>query len=95
MRQYLPSLRAGLAYDPEPSGGRIENFLGQVEGKGKPDDFYSASLGLGVLIRNRVNIDFAYRYRWGDGVRRDTFRASGTDIDVRQHEFFLSTVIYF
>lgn len=94
-QDYLPSLRAGLFYDPEPSGGRESTFWGLSEGDGSPDPFYGFTLGTGVLIKNRVNIDAAYTYRTGDGARSDTFGLSGTDADVDQHLFYLSTVIYF
>lgn len=86
LQQYLPTLRVGAFYDPEPASG-------------KPDPVYGLAIGAGLLIHDRVNIDFAYQYRFGDGVRGDTFgqnfgqdRARG---DVAQHELLLSTVIYF
>jgi len=95
IQNLLPSVRAGVFYDPEPASNRPDRFFGLGRGDGKPDDYYGISLGAGVLIKNRVNIDAAYVYRWGNGVRRDTFGFSGTDADVRQHTFYLSTVIYF
>ncbi len=100
LKNYLPSLRAGVFYDPAPAGGG--HFLANINGQefysrmtGKPDDFWGISLGAGVLIRNRINIDIAYQYRWGDDVRKDTFQQWDMDGDVDQHEIFLSTVIYF
>jgi hypothetical protein len=53
------------------------------------------TLGVGVLIKNRVNLDAAYVYRWGTDVRKDTFGLAGTDADVDQHILYFSTVIYF
>lgn len=96
-QDYLPSIRAGVFYDPEPSGGREMNFWGTTKGNGKPEPFYGFSLGTGVLIKDRVNIDFAYTLRTGHGVRSDTFGngVAGTDGDVTQHLIYLSTVIYF
>lgn len=95
VQNILPSVRAGIFYDPEPSGGRRSGFFGLNEGDGVPDDYYGITLGVGALIKNRVNLDFAYQYRWGNGVRNDTFGLAGTDADVDQHLFYVSTVIYF
>jgi long-subunit fatty acid transport protein len=94
-QDYLPSLRAGAFYDPEPAGGRPDKWFGLGEATGKVENYYGVSLGAGLLIKNRVNIDAAYIYRWGDDVRKDTFSLTGTDADVDQHAFYLSTVIYF
>lgn len=107
-QDFLPSLRAGLFYDPEPASGRKDAWWGVKRGDGKPDDYYGVALGLGVLIKNRVNIDLAYQYRWGNDVRRDTLVDQGntrTPVgggldrgfkeDVDQHLLYLSTVIYF
>ena len=100
-QDYLPSLRGGLFYDPEPSGGRENQFWGvglngrEQRGSGEPVDFWGFSLGAGVLVKNQVNIDLAYIYRWGDGARTDTFGLFGTDADVEQHNLYVSTVVYF
>jgi long-subunit fatty acid transport protein len=101
-QNFLPSLRGGLFYDPEPSSGRENSPFGQLllydvqrRGKGDPDDFYGVAVGAGVLIKNRINIDAAYQYRWGTNVRKDTFGLRSTDADVQQHTFYLSTVVYF
>jgi hypothetical protein len=48
-----------------------------------------------VLLLDRVNIDAAYEYRWGEDVRKDTFALPATDADVDQHNLYLSTVVYF
>lgn len=95
VQHYLPSLRAGLFYDPEPAGGRKDRWFGLGKVTGEPDDYYGFSLGAGVLIRNRVNLDVAYVYRWGDDVRKDSLAVWGTDADVDQHTLYVSTVIYF
>lgn len=106
-QQYLPSIRAGVFYDPEPASGKKDTLFGITGGDGDPDDFYGVALGAGVLIANRVNIDLAYQFRWGNDVRSDLLRGALTPgpfsilssddfgIDVRQHQLYLSTVIYF
>ncbi|MBP8131711.1 MAG: outer membrane protein transport protein [Candidatus Hydrogenedentes bacterium] len=101
-QDFLPSLRAGVFYDPEPASHRDDLWFGfgpalglESKGDGKPDDYYGIALGAGLLIRNRVNLDIAYQYRWGDDVRKDTFGLKSTDADVRQHYLYFSTVIYF
>ncbi|HOL76159.1 MAG TPA: outer membrane protein transport protein [Candidatus Hydrogenedentes bacterium] len=98
MPKYLPSLRLGAFYDPEPASQASHANSGgvfQIGKTGKPDEYWGATLGLGLLIKNRVNLDFAYIYRWGENVRKDTFSMWDVDADVTQHEFYLSTVIYF
>jgi len=99
-QKLLPSLRAGLMYDPEPASGRRDAWWGVKRGNGEPDDYYGVTLGAGLLINNRVNIDAAYEYRWASGVRKDTLAGAGLlerdfEADVDQHSFSLSTVIYF
>ncbi len=97
-QKLLPSLRAGLMYDPEPASGRDMKWYGmEAKGDGKVEDYYGLTLGAGVLIRDRVNIDAAYVFRWGNDVRSDTWGQYRIDAtaDVRQHYFYLSTVIYF
>ena len=86
VQDYLPSLRGGLVYDPEPASRGVA-------------DFYGATFGLGVLVKDRVNVDFAYEFRYGNDVRRDAFtdvlgRSLG-NADVQHHRFMLSTVVYF
>jgi long-subunit fatty acid transport protein len=94
VQKYMPSVRAGAFYDPEPAGGRNDGWLGLGKVTGDPDKYYGVTLGGGVLIKNRVNVDFAYQYRWGNDVRQDTFAQAGVDADAGQHEFYLSTVVY-
>ncbi|HOK89860.1 MAG TPA: outer membrane protein transport protein [Candidatus Hydrogenedentes bacterium] len=91
----LPSIRAGLFYDPEPASHRKDRWYGLDSGTGQPDHYFGLTLGAGVLIGDRVNLDFAYIYRWGRDARRDTFALPDTDIDVDRHQFYASTVIYF
>ena len=99
-QKLLPSVRAGLFYDPEPASGRKDGWWGITKGDGSVDDYYGVALGLGLLIANRVNLDAAYQYRWGNDVRRDIFANNipferGFHEDVEQHQLYLSTVIYF
>lgn len=96
----MPSLRAGLFYDPQPASGRRDRWWGVDQGDGDPDPCYGATFGAGVLIKNRVNIDAAYIYRWGDGIRKDTLAGAGRlerdfESDIDQHQVFISTVVYF
>jgi long-subunit fatty acid transport protein len=100
LTDYLWSLRGGLMYDEAPAGGGhflfsdgLQSYFSEVSGD--PDPFYGVSVGAGVLIKNRVNVDFAYQYRWGRDVRKDTFLERGVEADTDQHAFYLSTVIYF
>ncbi|MFP6597447.1 MAG: outer membrane protein transport protein [Candidatus Hydrogenedentota bacterium] len=86
----LWSLRGGLYYDEEPSSG--------APGKrdGKPDAFWGAAIGVGLQLKNRVNLDAAYQIRWADSVNGDYIRGvPGFDEDVVQQRFLLSTVVYF
>lgn len=93
--KFMPSVRAGFYYDPEPASGRKDTPFGLDRGTGEPDDYFGLTVGGGVLFLNRVNIDAAYEYRWGDDVRRDTFALPKTDAKVDQHHLYLSTVVYF
>ncbi len=95
IQNMLPSLRAGFFYDPEPASNRPDRFFGLGRGDGKPDDYYGITLGAGVLFKNRVNLDAAYIYRWGNNARKDTFGFYGTDAKVEQHSLYVSTVVYF
>ncbi len=94
-QDYLPSLRAGLFYDPEPASHRPSTPFGLSRGDGRPDDYFGVSLGAGVLIKDRVNLDLAYVYRWGNHVRQDSFGMYRTSADVDQHALYVSTVLYF
>lgn len=98
LKRILPSIRMGAFYDPLPSGGRKNSRLlldRPRQGSGEVEDQFGVTFGLGVLIKNQINIDFAYEYRWADDVRTDTLARYNVDADTDQHRFFLSTVIYF
>lgn len=99
-QDYLPSLRGGLFYDPEPSADfrstGATDIIRLRKGRGNVDNYYGFALGTGVLIKNRVNLDLAYQFRWGNNVRSDTLSEfRGTTLDVVQHSVYLSTVVYF
>jgi long-subunit fatty acid transport protein len=94
----LWTLRGGLTYEEEPASNRSTRSTRDYfrRGEGSPDRFYGASLGIGLLLGQRVNIDLAYQLRYGPGVNRDLDPgASGFDDDELRHRVFLSTVIYF
>jgi hypothetical protein len=93
----LWTLRGGLFYDEEPASGKSSGFRFPGDnGTGKPDPFYGAAIGGGLLLNQRVNLDVAYQIRYGDEVNRDFVRGiSGFREDVVQHRVLLSTVIYF
>lgn len=97
--KYLWTLRGGVFYDEEPASGKSNNNVAIVSasrGSGRPDRFYGLALGCGLLAHQRVNIDVAYQFRFGQGVNRDFIRGlSGFSEDVLQHRFLISTVIYF
>lgn len=95
----LWTVRAGIFYDEEPATGKPNDLdlpHADVNGSGKPDKFYGAAIGCGLLTHQRVNIDVAYQLRYGDNVNRDYLRGvTGFNEDVLQHRVLLSTVIYF
>ena len=91
-------MRGGLFYDEEPASGRstTSGAFFRPRDNGEPDPFYGATFGVGLLLHQRVNLDFAYQARIGKGVNSDFFRGiPGFEEDVIQHRVLLSTVIYF
>lgn len=92
---YLWSLRAGVFMEQEPASGRNPRRP-FAPGDGQPDDFYGATLGVGLLMKQRVNVDIAYQYRFGDDVNGDLNPGvAGFRADEDSHRVVLSTVIYF
>lgn len=94
----LWTIRAGLSYEEEPASNRSTRADRDYfrAGDGEPDRFYGASLGLGLLLGQRVNLDLAYQIRYGPGVNRDLNPGvSGFDGDEIRQGILLSTVIYF
>ena len=97
-REALPrlwSVRGGIFFDQEPASGR-STFDPDVPGSGNPDAFYGFAAGFGLQAFQRVNIDFAYQFRYGNDVNSDFIRGvPGFSEDVFQHRLLASTVIYF
>lgn len=82
LEDLLIPLRCGAGYDPGP----VVNAH---------DDFYSITVGAGIQIKERVNLDFAYEHRWGNDVNGDTLIGVNGSQDIRQHRFLASMICYF
>ncbi len=90
----LWSIRGGLFYEEEPATNKSSRSA--RPGNGKPDRFFGFAAGLGLLVKQRVNIDFAYQFRYGHGVDKDFLRGpKGFENELLQHRFVLSSVVYF
>ncbi len=81
-QNYVFPLRFGLGYDPVPGVGRV-------------DDYFTIHAGAGVQIKDRINLDIGYQYRWGNDVNRGYFTPPDSSEDVRQHRIMLSAIYYF
>ncbi len=80
---HLWTFRGGVFYDPEPASK-------------SPDNFYGASLGVGLQLKGFINFDVAYQFRFGENVNADFIRGSrGFSEDVFENRVLVSTVIYF
>lgn len=92
---YLWSLRGGVFMEQEPASGRNPaNLL--AAGSGEPDDFYGATIGVGLLMKQRINVDLAYQYRFGQDINGDLNPGvAGFRADEDSHRLVVSTVIYF
>ncbi len=82
LKENLIPLRCGLAYDPAPAVGEV-------------DDYYTVNLGVGVQIKNRVNLDIAYEFRWGNDVNGDSLQGFNATQDIRRHRILASLIWYF
>lgn len=92
---YLWSLRGGLFMEQEPASGR-DSRSPFAPGDGRPDDFYGMTLGVGLLMKQRINVDLAYQYRFGNDINGDLNPGvAGFNADEDSHRLVLSTVIYF
>ncbi len=80
-QNYVFPLRFGLGYDPAPGLGRV-------------DDYFTVNAGVGVQIKDRINLDVGYQYRWGNDVNRDYY-SLGSSEDIRQQRIVLSAIYYF
>ncbi len=76
------SIRCGMGYDPAPGVGDV-------------DDIYTVSVGAGIQLLNRINLDLAYEFRWGNDVNQDILRGLDATQDIRHHRFLASTIYYF
>jgi long-subunit fatty acid transport protein len=79
--KYIIPLRAGVFYDPAPA-------------RNSPDDFFGFSIGTGIGM-NRFSLDAAYQYRFGRNVGESRPTQSDLSIDVDEHSFYSSLIIYF
>lgn len=74
-------LRTGAFYDPEPSGGR-------------PDNFYGASFGTGIIYKELFSLDFAYQFRFGNKRNAEYMQNETISNRVTQHYFYASAIYY-
>jgi len=78
--KYVVPLRFGLYYDPEPATGHV-------------DDFYGLSLGTGLSFGN-IAFDTSYQFRMGNDATGDLQDIEGSRVDIKQHVWMLSLIIY-
>jgi long-subunit fatty acid transport protein len=82
----LIPLLCGVGYDPTQRDNVIYKF-------------YTVSVGAGIQLNDRWNIDFAYEYRWGNDVNEPAVGVltAGDDgsQDVRRHSAMISLIRYF
>jgi long-subunit fatty acid transport protein len=79
--KYTVPVRVGFFYDPAPSPGTADNYLG-------------VSLGSGISI-GRFVFDAAYVYRFGRNVGKSTIPDLDFSQDVNEHSFYTSMIIHF
>lgn len=80
-------LRAGLSWEQRPAIG-------------SPDEYWGVSLGTGFSLgkgENKVIIDIAYIYSWGNDVMGTLVPGQKDSIgtDVRRHDLYLSCIYHF
>jgi len=80
--RYVVPLRCGVGYDPMP-------------GVGETYHCFTASAGTGIQLNDRVSIDLAYEYRWGEDVNDHFLRLPGATQDTARHRVLLSMIVYF
>ena len=79
---FIIPFRWGIGYDPGPAVGKV-------------DDFYTVSIGTGAQIHNRLSIDIAYEFRWGNNVNTSFLREISGSQDVNQHRTLASLIYFF
>lgn len=79
--KFIIPLRGGIFYDPEPSGG-------------SPDDFLGFSLGSGIAFKNIV-FDMALQYRYGNNVREKRVAGEPVTQEVDSVTMYTSFIYHF
>jgi long-subunit fatty acid transport protein len=74
-------IRLGLFYDPEPQKDHL-------------DEYYGFSFGTGYA-QGRIVVDISYQYRRGRNLTGDLPLFPGSSVDLDQHTFMSSLIIYF
>ena len=74
-------VRGGLFYDPRVS-------------LDKPTDVYGFSVGSGISTK-RISIDGAYQFRWSPDAKGEDFGLPGIPVNLREHLFMASIIVYF
>ena len=82
MKEYAIAFRGGLFYDPSPS-------------EGCPDKFLGFSLGIGLTLKDMFSLDLAYQYRYGNNVASSTLIYNNFSQDVYEDKLYFSTTLYF
>ncbi len=80
-KKWVIPLRAGLFYDPYPA-------------EGSPDDYYGMSIGSGIGF-DRLALDVAYQFRFGNDVGASLLPDVNFSQDVREHTIYASVIWYF
>ena len=78
-------IRAGIGWDQQPAVGR-------------PDEYWSASLGTGISLGKdpvKCVLDVAYTYRWGNDVMGSLVPEEDISSDVESHQVYLSNIWHF
>jgi long-subunit fatty acid transport protein len=82
------AIRGGMFYDPSPADG-------------SPDDIYGLTTGFGYGREikqyhvEKIIIDTAYQYRWGNNVGESMLPNYQFDQDIREHKVYVSMIVHF
>ena len=74
-------VRGGVFYDPRAS-------------LDTPTDVYGFSVGSGISTK-RFSIDGAYQFRWSHDAKGEDFGLGGIPVNLREHLFMASIIVYF
>ena len=80
-KRYAVPVRCGIFYDPAPA----EN---------SPDDYYGFSAGIGFTKIDRISLDIAYQFRYGNDVGRSILESFDFSQDVHEHTVYMSMIFY-